>query len=586
MPNPTFTSNLNLVLLATGARGWGDLVNATSDTLDGLTALGTLAVAPADIDPTTGASTSMRVKVSAGVFRKSDGTAVAFAGSAGTTLAASFLSYLYLDDAGNLQVNATGFPTGSNLVRLATVVTGASAVLRVTDQRVPFSSFGASALGASAAANLVYAGPSSGPAAVPSFRALAAADVPALDASVIASGVFAASRLPVFAGSGASHAPGAVPDPGAAGGSSRYLREDGSWTVPTTSSGGVAAVSLNAPTVLYSSPVNYAVSSGVATGSLVLVPQAAGLVFAGPALGPAATPTFRALSAVDVPNLATTYCSLTADQTIAGSKAFSQMITGSVSGTAATITGTIAEGQVANLLTDLSTKQTHSTTLDALASATYSSGVLLGGQGTGAPLPVTIGAGLALSGGTLSATPPTGGGGGSGTVTSVALTMPAGFSVSGSPVTASGTFAVATALSGVLKGTGSGFSPAVAGVDYLAPNGDGSALSNLNGAAIASGVIAAARLPLMGPSGVMHGPGAVPDPGSGGGNTRYLREDGAWVVPSSNTGPPPPMSATSAAFAPPETPPTVAGSIADGSALGSLLRALAGLRLIANETTA
>ena len=581
MPNPTFTSNLNLVLLATGARGWGDMVNATSNTLDGLTALGTLAVAPADIDPTTGASTSMRVKVSAGVFRKSDGTAVAFAGSAGTTLAASLLSYLYLDDAGNLQVNATGFPTGSNLVRLATVVTSASAVLRVTDQRVPFSSFGASALGASAAANLVYAGPSSGTAAVPSFRALAAADVPALDASVIASGVFAASRLPVFAGSGASHAPGAVPDPGAVGGSSRFLREDGSWTVPTTSSGGVAAVSLNAPTVLYSSPVNFAVSSGVATGALALVPQAAGLVFAGPAMGPAATPTFRALSAVDVPNLATTYCSLTADQTIAGSKAFSQMITGSVSGTAATITGTIAEGQVANLLTDLSTKQTHSTTLDALASATYSSGVLLGGQGTGAPLPVTIGAGLALSGGTLSASPPTGGGGG--TVTSVALTMPAGFSVSGSPVTASGTFAVATALSGVLKGTGSGFSSAVAGVDYLAPNGDGSALSNLNGAALASGVIAAARLPLMGPSGVMHGPGAVPDPGSGGGNTRYLREDGAWVVPPSNTGPPPPASL---AIAPLATPPTVAGSIADGSALGSLLRALAGLRLIANETTA
>lgn len=48
-------------------------------------------------------------------------------------------------------------------------------------------------------------------------------------------------------------------------------------------------------------------------------------------------------------------------------------------------------------------------------------------------------------------------GGGSGTVTSVALTMPSGFSVGGSPVTTSGTLAVTTALNGPLRGNGSGF---------------------------------------------------------------------------------------------------------------------------------
>lgn len=47
--------------------------------------------------------------------------------------------------------------------------------------------------------------------------------------------------------------------------------------------------------------------------------------------------------------------------------------------------------------------------------------------------------------------------GGSGTVTSVALSVPSGLSVTGSPVTSSGTLAIATTLNGPVKGTGSGF---------------------------------------------------------------------------------------------------------------------------------
>ena len=49
-----------------------------------------------------------------------------------------------------------------------------------------------------------------------------------------------------------------------------------------------------------------------------------------------------------------------------------------------------------------------------------------------------------------------GGGGGSGTVTSVALSVPTGFTVSGSPVTSSGTLAISTTLDGVLIGNGAG----------------------------------------------------------------------------------------------------------------------------------
>lgn len=47
-----------------------------------------------------------------------------------------------------------------------------------------------------------------------------------------------------------------------------------------------------------------------------------------------------------------------------------------------------------------------------------------------------------------------------------------------------------------------------------------------------SGVAASAQLPIFGPSGTNHAVGAVPDPGSTSGATRYLREDGTWVTPA------------------------------------------------------
>lgn len=52
----------------------------------------------------------------------------------------------------------------------------------------------------------------------------------------------------------------------------------------------------------------------------------------------------------------------------------------------------------------------------------------------------------------------TAGGGGGGSVTSVGLTMPNGFTVSNSPITTSGNIAVTTSLNGILRGTGSAFS--------------------------------------------------------------------------------------------------------------------------------
>jgi hypothetical protein len=51
-------------------------------------------------------------------------------------------------------------------------------------------------------------------------------------------GAIAASSLPLFGASGASHAQGAVPDPGTTGGNTRFLREDGTWANVSGGGGG------------------------------------------------------------------------------------------------------------------------------------------------------------------------------------------------------------------------------------------------------------------------------------------------------------------------------------------------------------
>jgi hypothetical protein len=51
-------------------------------------------------------------------------------------------------------------------------------------------------------------------------------------------GAVSASQLPLFGGSGSGHARGAVPDPGTTEGTTRYLREDGTWAAPGTSGSG------------------------------------------------------------------------------------------------------------------------------------------------------------------------------------------------------------------------------------------------------------------------------------------------------------------------------------------------------------
>jgi len=50
-------------------------------------------------------------------------------------------------------------------------------------------------------------------------------------------GAVSAAQLPLFGASGSNHAQGVVPDPGATAGTTRYLREDGTWSVPAGTGG-------------------------------------------------------------------------------------------------------------------------------------------------------------------------------------------------------------------------------------------------------------------------------------------------------------------------------------------------------------
>ena len=71
--------------------------------------------------------------------------------------------------------------------------------------------------------------------------------------------------LPIFGASGASHAQGAVPDPGANGGTTRFLREDGTWAAVAANDSGSAGVATSG-------------GSGFSTSGPINLPQRANLL--------------------------------------------------------------------------------------------------------------------------------------------------------------------------------------------------------------------------------------------------------------------------------------------------------------------
>lgn len=86
---------------------------------------------------------------------------------------------------------------------------------------------------------------------------------------------------------------------------------------------------------------------------------------------------------------------------------------------------------------------------------------------------------------------------GSGTVTSVSVASANGFAGTVATSTTTPAITLTTTITGLLKGNGTAISAATAGTDYLEPDGDGSALTSLDAGNIASGTLAAARLPSL-----------------------------------------------------------------------------------------
>jgi len=121
---------------------------------------------------------------------------------------------------------------------------------------------------------------------------------------------------------------------------------------------------------------------------------------------------------------------------------------------------------------------------------------------------------------------------GTGTITSAGLTMPAALTVTGSPITASGTFAVAWASVADQSWFGNNSGSAGAPQFYTTPL-PASLIPSLDASIITSGAVPAARLPAAVGVGGSHAPGAVPDPGASGTATDYLARDMTYkAVPS------------------------------------------------------
>ena len=98
------------------------------------------------------------------------------------TLTASATNYVYADNVtGAVSVNTSGVPSGK--IPLYSIVTNTTQATSYTDIRsyAPMSQAGASF--GNQTANYVFAGPASGAAAAPTFRALVGADIPVFAAS-------------------------------------------------------------------------------------------------------------------------------------------------------------------------------------------------------------------------------------------------------------------------------------------------------------------------------------------------------------------------------------------------------------------
>ena len=125
----TFSANARLQKPGTSDRQWDLPINANTDALDAMTAIGSLVVTTTETP-----STTLQVRIAPGSYAQSEGTVVQFAGQATVPVPASTTVYIWLDSTGAV-VTGAAFPSTSHL-RLAHVVTAATAVNQIVDERI------------------------------------------------------------------------------------------------------------------------------------------------------------------------------------------------------------------------------------------------------------------------------------------------------------------------------------------------------------------------------------------------------------------------------------------------------------------
>lgn len=229
---------------------------------------------------------------------------------------------------------AVGSAAGGSVTSVALTMPGIFSVAGS-----PITSTGTLAVSlATETANTVWAGPATGGSAIPTFRALVAADLPddfGTVTSVALSATFPAIFNVLIAGSpittsgtisetitlatqsantvwsgpssGVPSAPSFralaiadLPFSGTAN-NTTFARGDGTWATGT-SSGGVTSVGMTGDGVVFNTSVSGSPVTGFGTFAPSLHTQSANLVFAGPTTGSAVAPAFRALVAADLPS--------------------------------------------------------------------------------------------------------------------------------------------------------------------------------------------------------------------------------------------------------------------------------------------
>ncbi len=143
----TYTTNAALAKPAQNDRAWHVQLRDDLDQLDGLGAVGPLAVRPTNPGATTRfPSTTLNVNVAAGSYQKADGTRADYAGASAQAMPDTATTRVWLTDAGVLTTGA-GWPS-TNHVRLASVTCNATTITAIVDERTPWASFGATSGGA------------------------------------------------------------------------------------------------------------------------------------------------------------------------------------------------------------------------------------------------------------------------------------------------------------------------------------------------------------------------------------------------------------------------------------------------------